>query len=655
MYRMAHYFMKGIVLAISFFLFMQTLFTTVRISTDDGEKSFFVDGNPIGTGILMLVIMMLLFLVYRRKDTAIRMSRCMTIAMFVINPLFVLMAGNVPRADAYRCMDTAAQMIQGDMSAFALGKYMDKYPNQNGLVFFYYCLAKVFGTHNYILIQLLNAVLIGILYILVYKYIKKYEPQYAEMCMLCLYLFFPITLYTTFVYGTVIGLVFSIAAIICQQFFLRRNRYRYLVIASLLISCAVQFKSNYVIFFIGMVICLIAHSIESKQKKIFILGNVLILAVFLILGSTFTNLCLDRITDGASSKVKGIPSSAWIVMGMQESSLAPGWYNSYNNNVYKQNEYDYVRTKLQCEQDLKTEIEKKINNPKQTLIFFSKKIASQWCEPSYQGFWYNCVQLKSNIERSALYYDLVSLTGRLNRIIYLGLDVFQSLIYFGLILYIILDKRKKITENIGLIVFVGGFLFHIFWEAKSSYIFPYMVIAIPYSAAGIVQMFDYIIQFQTGNIDRKYMITSSLKKKSPLIALLMVMIVCWGAVKDFRITEDTEAWNDYYRLHRFVPEGTYDFQTASFNDNSITLSLLFHAEKNWMYELRDDNGTLEIDGIDLYEDDQFIEFMIERLEGGYCFRWCRFLDQVLTYDTEMQKLTLTTYDENNKNQIWYLE
>lgn len=31
------------------------------------------------------------------------------------------------------------------------------------------------------------------------------------------------------------------------------------------------------------------------------------------------------------------------------------------------------------------------------------------------------------------------------------------------------------------------------------------------------------------------------------------------------------------------------------------------------------------------------------------------MDQVLTYDPEMKSLALCTYEENNENQIWYLD
>ena len=37
-------------------------------------------------------------------------------------------------------------------------------------------------------------------------------------------------------------------------------------------------------------------------------------------------------------------------------------------------------------------------------------------------------------------------------------------------------------------IFIGGFLFHLFWEAKSQYTITYFVLLIPYCAKGLMDM-----------------------------------------------------------------------------------------------------------------------------------------------------------------------
>lgn len=169
MYKIAYYVMAGVAFLISSFLFMQSLFTTVRISFGGNEKSYYIDGNPAVIGILVFITMAILLFVYSsNKGLRTKIAKYFMIIMLMLSSVFALMAQSIPFADQYSCMVTAAQMLEGNMSAFDAGNYMDKYANQNGLVLFYYVLGKMFGSYNYILVQLLNAVMIDVLYVMVY-------------------------------------------------------------------------------------------------------------------------------------------------------------------------------------------------------------------------------------------------------------------------------------------------------------------------------------------------------------------------------------------------------------------------------------------------------------------------------------------------------
>ena len=45
-------------------------------------------------------------------------------------------------------------------------------------------------------------------------------------------------------------------------------------------------------------------------------------------------------------------------------------------------------------------------------------------------------------------------------------------------------------------IFIGGFIFHLFWEAKGQYTITYFVLLIPYCVKGVMDMtekFDFKI------------------------------------------------------------------------------------------------------------------------------------------------------------------
>ena len=45
----------------------------------------------------------------------------------------------------------------------------------------------------------------------------------------------------------------------------------------------------------------------------------------------------------------------------------------------------------------------------------------------------------------------------------------------------LIQNRKNLSNELILLVtiFIGGFLFHVMWEAKSRYIIPYIIVLIP--------------------------------------------------------------------------------------------------------------------------------------------------------------------------------
>lgn len=65
------------------------------------------------------------------------------------------------------------------------------------------------------------------------------------------------------------------------------------------------------------------------------------------------------------------------------------------------------------------------------------------------------------------------------------LDVLQSILYFGTLLFLIFDRKKRDLKKAGFIIcFLGGFLLHFFWEAKCEYALLYYLMLYPYSIEG---------------------------------------------------------------------------------------------------------------------------------------------------------------------------
>lgn len=103
---------------------------------------------------------------------------------------------------------------------------------------------------------------------------------------------------------------------------------------------------------------------------------------------------------------------------------------------------------------------------------------------------YQCIFMNSRVEgeQTALVQSLYE--GEGNQRLTDFMNIYQSLIYGGVLAFTIfaLKKRYPLEHHLLLIAVFGGFLFSILWEAKARYVFPYFLIMIPYAAAGIGSM-----------------------------------------------------------------------------------------------------------------------------------------------------------------------
>ena len=142
-----------------------------------------------------------------------------------------------------------------------------------------------------------------------------------------------------------------------------------------------------------------------------------------------------------------------------------------------------------------------IKRPEELFRFYGDKISSIWTETTFQSIWVNDVAYRLKIKDKEV-------LGRIPNNIYFGdmRDIYQEyckglmiLIYFGAMIEIYNNRNsKKKNKKVDLeklyliIIFLGGFSFHILWEAKSRYIIPYVIILFPLASNSLNMLTDKI-------------------------------------------------------------------------------------------------------------------------------------------------------------------
>lgn len=464
-------------LIILYLLFL-SMFSTGDISFEvnyTGEYTYFIEDNPFLHFAVLLSVTAVNILLLGHKEALldfrkrIPLKKAHSGILFLVLAVLVLAANVRPAADQLQVCQTALAMVKGDFTAVYPGGYLYVYPHQMGLVLLLYPLSVLFGSGNYLAFRFLNiASMIAVFYAMSFIYRILFRNEVLSDFAHCFFgCFFPLILYVSWVYGTVPGLALSLTGFCFGLRFVSEHKASQMLAAATALAVAVQLKKNYLIMLIAYGVLLLLDLIGKRRAMT--LAAIAAAALLYILGGRGVAYCAEKMTGVEPGR--GVPSIGWIAMGLHENDLrANGWYDNSTVDLFKENQYDYDKTKEMQAEDIRKRIEDLRADPGEALEFFVEKIASQWNNPTFQCLWIYNVSRPRMLDRAAL---IVS-------------NLLQTLILFGTVWYLVYYWKEMELSHILLpVCFIGGFLFHIFWEAKAQYTMPYFVLLLPLSMAGL--------------------------------------------------------------------------------------------------------------------------------------------------------------------------
>ena len=354
-------------------------------------------------------------------------------------------------------------------------------------------LVRLFGGKTYYVVQFLNVgFFVGAAFYLGKCWQNLWGEESFARNYLGFLLFLPMSLYITFVYGTIPGLFFAALGMYMISVYWKERRLWKLLAGVIAVGAACGLKQNYLIVGIALFLILGADMLEQyfavKNKRYgakSLLGLLFILLI-LIKGQSGVTTLAEQIT--GQTVTKGIPSAAWIAMGLREGELGPGWWeNYYNVNLYKNNSYDTEETAIQAKEEIRKRIQEFTDSPSYALDFFGRKTASQWSEPSFQSLWIQQNRVAETEIGRKLNYRMTSGIGR--DVLLPLFNIGQTIFLFGILIFLIKRWRTiTLKQLLFFVIFLGGFFFHLFWEAKGQYTVFYMYLLIPYGMEGYRSM-----------------------------------------------------------------------------------------------------------------------------------------------------------------------
>ena len=418
-----------------------------------------------------------------------------------INLYLVLAVRGLATNDALRLDQIINKFMQGDFTELTEpGGYLFIYPFQIGYVAIGQLLYLLFGASNYMVYQLLNIasilITIGLLHRITWELFENNRICHlmALLSGTCLFLF----VYATFVYGDIWSLAPETAALYLTIRYLKYHHVSDILWAGVMNGCAVVLKTNAYIALVAMVIILILDAVRSfavvdirgnKGSTCKTICSRIVLALLLILLSKGMtggiNFAYAKMI-GIDAMPKGVPSSTYFAMAMQEGAGEGGWYDGYNVNTYNQCGYDRGLTKQTAVNYIRRRLADFESRPLHMGRFYIRKFLSQWDDPTFICM-RNLELTSRHVEgQPAIVYSIVYGMGR--TIFQWIMNVSQNIIYLGAVLYCIgvIIRRKLDFTHAFLILFIfGGMLFHEVWEGSSRYVIRYYICMLPFAAYGL--------------------------------------------------------------------------------------------------------------------------------------------------------------------------
>lgn len=254
----------------------------------------------------------------------------------------------------------------------------------------------------------------------------------------------------------------------------------------------------------------------------------------------------------------------------------------------------------------------------------------------------------------------------------------------GVLVFVLFDiKNCSIEHLIFAIIFIGGFVFHLFWEAKCQYTITYFVLLIPYAAKGYK-----IAQEKMFFIISNYKKIKSFRPNKKFYVYLSFMAFSVAALglncfylndKIYFSQENSQNYEEYISLYENkLPRGKYSIiskigdeyaistdNTGVFADNienAAEFGILYDGSA---YVIRDieSQKKLDVNGgiaqagnfVQLWEENESSaqNFDIKQTDDGYYYIiWNN--DYFLTLDENTGNIIIDTIRESD-NQKWKFE
>lgn len=480
-----------------FFNSFLVLTKTAVFPKDYQEVLYYKDDNIILNIIFLIVFSITLYMLGILIKKYISVKRLVLIVMiylFIVSLLFALLRRDYVQFDPFNVIDQASNFIRDNYTGLDKGNnYLYIYSHQITTVFMFQIILSTFGRATFIL-YLMQCFSISFIAYYLYKLadIMFDNETISYLTIILTAICFPLIFYVAFIYGLLIGMVLVLISFYSIIKYTKNKHWYNLVIFIFTINIAILFIGNNLIHLLAICTVIIIYCIKKLDFKLI---SAIFLSFIVMLAAKSIIFNYYEVVSQKDMPI-GVNKISWIAMGMQEGDREAGWWNSFNYDIMTEEDYNNEKVVEISKKSINQRIDVFKNNPEYALDFYKRKYDNQFIEPTFQSLVITAPQkdfdndsilltIKNNILEQ-LYFGITY------KVLFTIMKVFQIFIYIfsSFFAFVLLKKKEELWLFIP-IAFIGGSIFHMIWEAKSRYIFPYFIFLIPLAAAGFVYFINY--------------------------------------------------------------------------------------------------------------------------------------------------------------------
>lgn len=487
----------ALVLIYMAFLLPMSFIRTTGMSTGGvGGEIVSFNYDNFFLNIIVLVICTAVVHIIRRLITQLSVARVtlvMALWIGVLGMLFVLSAKLQPSEDSYVITFFARQAAKGDYSYY--NDYFRCFPYQFGFALyeelFFRAFARIMPTapegFSSLALQGMNVIFLVVGSVCVVRcamYIFKRDDIGRITAVLFMF-FLPALLFCTYIYGILPGFAAASAGILMLLRFFERERVLDAALCALFMAFAVCLKLNCMIFLVAAVIVWLIALVQKPTVKSAVC--LVAMVAFVLCARSLPQKYYEMRTGVDFGD--GVPLSGWMAMGLSEGQSCSGWYDkTYTTDLYTSVNFDSAAATQSAHSAISARVDYFKSELRECERFFSRKLLSQWNEPTYQGLWTN--QVRKSYSESGKVYTLICATfaRRLTQL----MNYYQQLIFAGFTMGLcLLLRRGDIKKALLPLVILGGLIYHTLFEAKSQYALTYIMLMIPVAAYGFIRLSEF--------------------------------------------------------------------------------------------------------------------------------------------------------------------